>query len=125
MIHPHGIPLEDEDTPDGAAYPNPQPGVWEIAVYEEYFSERLDNAYDLKATVRHAAFARGAGSSGDGRPPLGIICVRDMRNRWGTRRIFPHPPSGVELAAAQGRSHRATVDASCRCDCQRVHFPTG
>ncbi|MFF6781216.1 S8 family serine peptidase [Streptomyces sp. NPDC012510] len=57
-IHPYGTPMEDDDdnTPDVAAYPNPQPGVWEIAVYEDYYSERLDNAYDLKATVYEAAF---------------------------------------------------------------------
>ncbi|MDX2935517.1 S8 family serine peptidase [Streptomyces ipomoeae] len=57
-IHPYGLPVKDDDpaTPDVAAYPDPQAGVWEIVVQSSYASKLLDNPYDLDVTVYRTSF---------------------------------------------------------------------
>ncbi|MFI1359916.1 S8 family serine peptidase [Streptomyces sp. NPDC020898] len=57
-IQPYGLPVRDDDpdSPDVAAYPDPQAGVWEIAVQSSYASKLLDNPYNLDVTVYRTSF---------------------------------------------------------------------
>ncbi|UUU29343.1 S8 family serine peptidase [Streptomyces sp. CA-210063] len=57
-LQPYGLPVKDDDpaTPDVAAYPDPQAGVWEIVVQSSYASKLLDNPYDLDVTVYRTSF---------------------------------------------------------------------
>ncbi|MER7969308.1 S8 family serine peptidase [Streptomyces sp. NPDC096080] len=69
-IHPYGVPVDNTSTPycynnyldgngckpDVRAYPNPQPGVWEIEVESRRTSPLLDNPYKLDVSVLGAVF---------------------------------------------------------------------
>jgi subtilisin family serine protease len=57
-INPQGVPAADDDpsTTDIAAYADPMPGVWEIAVESRRTSASLDNPYKLNVSTFAASF---------------------------------------------------------------------